>query len=76
MSLFALAEFGAKHNFDGFDPTDYYFPGYRARKLPNDRLMFELDLSISGTGVENNFTVTDDAASSARPLSMMRASMM
>ena len=27
MSLFALAEFCAKHDFDGFDPTGYYFPG-------------------------------------------------
>jgi len=69
MSLFALAEFCAKHNFDGFDPTGYYFPGYRARKLPEDKLVFDLKrrafdlgVGISGTGVGNNFTVADQAA--------------
>ena len=69
MSLVALAEFCAKHNFDGFDPTGYYFPGYRDRKLPPDafvfelkRRAFELGLGISGTGVGNNFTVADKAA--------------
>ena len=69
MSLFALAEFCAKQNFDGFDPTGYYFPGYRARKTPDDKLVFdlkrrafELGLGISGTGVGNNFTVADQAA--------------
>jgi sugar phosphate isomerase/epimerase len=69
MSLFALAEFCAQHNFDGFDPTGYYFPGYRARKVPEDKLVFdlkrrafELGVGISGTGVGNNFTVADQAA--------------
>jgi sugar phosphate isomerase/epimerase len=69
MSLFGLAEFCAKHNFDGFDPTAYYFPGYRERKLPDDKFIFELKrrafdlgLGVSGTGVGNNFTVADAAA--------------
>jgi sugar phosphate isomerase/epimerase len=69
MSLFGLAEYCAKHNFDGFDPTGYYFPGYRARQVPDDKLVlelkrraFELGLGISGTGVGNNFTVADTAA--------------
>ncbi len=69
LSLFGLAEFCARHNFDGFDPTGYYFPGYRARKVPEDKLVFELKrrafelgLGISGTGVGNNFTVADRAA--------------
>jgi sugar phosphate isomerase/epimerase len=69
MSLFALAEFCAKNKFDGFDPTGYYFPGYRDRKIPDDKLVldlkrraFELGLGISGTGVGNNFTVADQAA--------------
>src|SRR5437763_979590 len=35
MSLTGLAEFCAKHDFDGFDATGYYFPGYRERKLPD-----------------------------------------
>ena len=69
MSLFDLAEYCAKHDFDGFDPTGYYFPGYRERKLPDDKLLFDLKrrafdlgLGISGTGVGNNFTVADKAA--------------
>ncbi len=69
MSLFALAEYCAKHDFDGFDATGYYFPGYRERKLPDDQLVFELKrrafelgLGISGTGIGNNFTVSDAAA--------------
>jgi sugar phosphate isomerase/epimerase len=68
MSLFELAEFCAKHDFDGVDPTGYYFPGYRARQVPDDKLVFdlkrrifELGLGISGTGVGNNFTVADEA---------------
>ena len=69
MSLVQLLEFCAKHNFDGCDVTAYYFPGYRDRKLPDDKLVFEvkrrafeLGLGISGSGVGNNFTVADRAA--------------
>ena len=69
MSLIELVEFCAKHNFDGVDPTGYYFPGYRERKVPDDKLVFELKrrafelgVGISGTGVGNNFTVADKAA--------------
>jgi sugar phosphate isomerase/epimerase len=69
ISLFDLADFCAKQNFDGFDPTGYYFPGYRDRKLPEDKLVFDLKrhafdlgLGISGTGVGNNFTTADAAA--------------
>ncbi len=69
MSLIELAEFCAKHDFDGIDPTAYYFPGYRERKAPPDKFIFDfkkrcfdLGLGISGTGTGNNFTVTDKAA--------------
>jgi sugar phosphate isomerase/epimerase len=71
MSLFDLAEFCAKVNFDGFDPTGYYFPGYEkdGAGVPTDKYIFELKkrafelgLGISGTGVGNNFTVVDPAA--------------
>ena len=69
LSLQQLAEFCAKHNFDGVDITAYYFPGYRERKLPDDRFVFdvkkrcfELGLGISGTGTGNNFTTADKAA--------------
>src|SRR5581483_3857725 len=69
MTLLELAEFCAQQNFDGFDPTGYYFPGYRDRKIPEDKIIFELKkrafelgLGISGTGTANNFTVADKAA--------------
>lgn len=71
ISLFDLAEFCAKQNFDGFDATGYYFPGYEKNGLgvPTDKFIFELKrrafdlgLGISGTGVGNNFTVADKAA--------------
>src|SRR6185295_16579083 len=69
MSLLEFAEFASKQGFDGIDPTGYYFPGYRDRKLPADKLVFELKrkafdlgLGISGTGVGNNFTVADKVA--------------
>ena len=69
MSLVELAEFCAKHNFDAIDPTAYYFPGYRERKPPTDKWLFEfkrrcfeLGVAISGTGTGNNFTVADKAA--------------
>jgi sugar phosphate isomerase/epimerase len=71
ISLFELAEFCAKQNFDGIDPTGYYFPGYSKAGLevPTDKYIFELKrrffdlgLGISGTGIGNNFTVADKAA--------------
>jgi sugar phosphate isomerase/epimerase len=74
ISLFDLAEFCAKHNFDGFDATGYYFPGYQkdGPGVPTDKFIFELKrrafdlgLGISGTGVGNNFTVADQAARAA-----------
>jgi len=71
ISLFDLAEFCAKQNFDGVDLTGYYFPGYEKSGpgVPTDKYIFELKrrvfdlgLGISGTGVGNNFTVADKAA--------------
>lgn len=69
LSLIELLEFCAKHNFDGIDATGYYFPGYRERRLPDDRFVyefkrraFELGLGLSGTGVGNNFTTADRQA--------------
>jgi sugar phosphate isomerase/epimerase len=69
ISLEQLAEFCAQQNFDGIDITAYYFPGYRDRKLPDDRFVFavkkrcfELGLGISGTGTGNNFTTADKVA--------------
>jgi sugar phosphate isomerase/epimerase len=71
ISLFDLAEFCAKENFDGFDVTGYYFPGYEKNGpgVPTDKYIFDLKrrafdlgLGISGTGVGNNFTVADKEA--------------
>src|SRR3954451_18197510 len=71
ISLFELAEFCAKENFDGVDLTGYYFPGYEKNGpgVPADkyifelkRRVFELGLGISGTGVGNNFTVAEKEA--------------
>jgi sugar phosphate isomerase/epimerase len=66
IDLFELVDFCAKYNFDGFDATGYFFPGYP--NVPSSdyvnnlkRKAFELGVGISGTGVRNNFTVADKA---------------
>src|SRR3954454_13622840 len=70
ISLMDLLEFCAKNNFDGIDPTGYFFPTYP--EVPGDdyvntfkRRAFELGLGISGTGVRNNFTTSDKAVRAA-----------
>jgi sugar phosphate isomerase/epimerase len=70
MTLFDLLDFCARHNFDGIDPTGYYFPGYP--KVPADswlndfkRRAFQLGIGISGTGVRNNFASPDKAQRAA-----------
>jgi sugar phosphate isomerase/epimerase len=64
MSLGELLEFCAHHGFDGVDLTGYYFQGYpdppppdQVRRIKRDA--FLLGLEISGTGVRNDFTVSD-----------------
>lgn len=64
LTLFELLDFCARHDFDGIDPTGYYFPGYP--KPPADdfiydfkRRAFQLGIGISGTGVRNNFASPD-----------------
>ena len=70
MDLFELVEFCAKYNFDGFDATGYFFPGYP--NVPDDeyvnnlkRKAFEFGIGISGSGVRNNFTQPDKAKRAA-----------
>jgi sugar phosphate isomerase/epimerase len=70
VDLLELLDFCAKYNFDGFDPTGYFFPGYPqvpAAGYVNalKRKAFELGIGISGTGVRNNFTVADKAKRAA-----------
>jgi sugar phosphate isomerase/epimerase len=66
VDLFDLLDFCAKYNFDGLDPTGYFFPGYPnvpPTEYVNDlkRKAFALGVGISGTGVRNNFTIPDKA---------------
>src|SRR5512146_2869446 len=44
MTLLDLADFCAQQNFDAFDPTGYYFPGYEkdGPGVPSDKFIFEL----------------------------------
>jgi sugar phosphate isomerase/epimerase len=59
-----LLDYCAEQNFDAIDPTGYFFPGYP--KVPTDKYInefkrraFHLGLSISGTGVRNDFATPD-----------------
>ena len=69
MTLDDVIDWCAANNVDGVDLTGYYFPGYP--KVPDDEYLFNLKkkayyngVSISGTGVRNDFTLSD--ASSRR----------
>ena len=64
MSIPDLLEFCAATGFEGVDITGYYFKGYP--QVPSDEYIylvkqkaFRLGLSISGTGVRNDFTIAD-----------------
>jgi sugar phosphate isomerase/epimerase len=64
MTLDDLLDYCAVHNFDGVDLTGYYFPGYP--QVPSDEYIYRLKrkahllgLSISGTGIKNDFTNPD-----------------
>lgn len=65
MSLEEVLEFCAGLGFEAIDPTAYYFPGYPA--LPKagylqkiKRAAFLQGLDISGTGIRNDFTQSDE----------------
>ena len=69
MTMSDVIDYCASQNIDGLDATGYYFPGYP--KVPSDEYIFDLKrkaylngVTISGTGVRNDFTLTD--ASSRR----------
>jgi sugar phosphate isomerase/epimerase len=67
MTLDDVIDYCAAQNIDGLDATGYYFPGYP--KVPGDQYLYELKkkaylngVTISGTGVRNDFTLPDSAA--------------
>ena len=67
MTLDDVIDYCAAHNIDGVDFTGYYFPGYP--KVPADEYLYNLKkkaylngVSISGTGVRNDFTSSDPAS--------------
>jgi sugar phosphate isomerase/epimerase len=67
MTLEDVVHFCAQHRVDALDATGYYFPGYP--KAPPDDYIYNLKrtaflngVQISGTGVRNDFAVSDAAA--------------
>lgn len=67
MSLSDLVNYCARHNLDGLDLTGYYFLGYP--EVPSDeriyavkRMAFQNGVSIIGTGVRNDFALTDPSS--------------
>jgi sugar phosphate isomerase/epimerase len=66
MTLEDVIDYCAGHGIDGVDTTGYYFPGYP--KVPADEYLYNLKrkaylngVTISGTGVRNDFTISDPA---------------
>lgn len=64
MTIEDLFKFAMETGFHGVDLTAYYIPGYP--EVPGDKELFEIKkrafrtgMAISGTGVRNNFTLTD-----------------
>lgn len=67
MKLDDVIDYCAAQNLDGVDLTGYYFPGYPA--VPSDEQLYGLKkraflngVTISGTGVRNDFASADSAA--------------
>ncbi|MFN0103866.1 MAG: sugar phosphate isomerase/epimerase family protein [Bryobacteraceae bacterium] len=64
MTVHDVVDYCAKHQIDGVDMTGYYFPGYP--NVPKDELIYSLKrhaflngVTITGTGVRNDFALTD-----------------
>jgi sugar phosphate isomerase/epimerase len=62
-----MRSISAQHGVDALDPTGYYFPGYPA--VPPDEYIYNLKrtafvngVAISGTGVRNDFVLSEAAA--------------
>ncbi len=76
MTLMDVVDYCAGHGIAAVDPTGYYFPGYP--KIPTDEFLFALKrraflngVILSGTGVRNDFAVTD-AEARRRDLQMVK----
>lgn len=76
MTLDDLVDYCAQQGFDGLDATAYYFPGYP--KVPDEAFLYALKrraflngVTISGTGVRNDFAVAD-AGARARDVEMVK----
>lgn len=66
MTLDDVIDYCAILGFDAIDPTGYYFPGYPT--VPSDEYIYHIKqkaflngMSVSGTGVRNDFAVSDKA---------------
>ena len=64
MTVHDVVDYCAKQDIDGVDMTGYYFPGYP--NVPKDELIYSLKrhaflngVTITGTGVRNDFALTD-----------------
>ena len=64
MTVHDVVDYCAKQQIDGVDMTGYYFPGYP--NVPKDELIYSLKrhaflngVTITGTGVRNDFALTD-----------------
>lgn len=67
MTMDEVIDFCAEQAVDGVDMTGYYFPGYP--EAPPDEVIFDLKrkaflngVTISGTGVRNDFALTDPSS--------------
>jgi sugar phosphate isomerase/epimerase len=67
VTLDDVVDYCAQQGLDGLDATGYYFPGYP--QVPDDAFLCRLKrrafvngVTISGTGVRNDFAVKDPAA--------------
>src|SRR5579872_2571077 len=76
MTLAQTVDYCAEHGFEGLDATGYYFPGYP--KVPTDEYLYGLKrtafvngVSLSGTGVRNDFA-TIDAEARRRDVQMVK----
>lgn len=64
MTMNDVIDFCAEHGIDGVDMTGYYFSGYP--EIPSDKEIYDLKryaflngVTISGTGVRNDFALAD-----------------